>query len=58
MVGTTSVQRRSGAVRTNHPDVVLLDDAEQVIAADLDVLSPSALGGSITDANVDVVRRP
>ena len=42
-------------VRTNHPDVTLLDDAEQVIAADLDILSPCALGGSITDANVDVI---
>ena len=49
------MRRRSEWVRTNHPDVTLLDDAEQVIAADLDILSPCALGGSITDANVDVV---
>ena len=41
--------------RANHPDVTLLDDAEHVIAADLDILAPCALGGAITDDNVEVI---
>jgi len=41
--------------RANHPDVTLLDDAERVIAADLDILAPCALGGAITDDNVEVI---
>jgi valine dehydrogenase (NAD+) len=42
--------------RRNHPDVELLDDDEEVTAADLDILAPCALGGSITDDNVDAIR--
>lgn len=42
-------------VRTNFGDVSLLDDAEAVATADLDILAPCALGGTITDDNVDSI---
>ena len=42
-------------VRTNHPRVTLLDDAEAVTTAALDILAPCALGGAITDDNVDAI---
>jgi valine dehydrogenase (NAD+) len=42
-------------VRTNHPQVTLLDDAEAVTTAELDILAPCALGGAITDDNVDAI---
>ena len=42
-------------VRSNHPQVTLLDDAEAVTTAELDILAPCALGGAITDDNVDAI---
>jgi len=42
-------------VRTTHPQVTLLDDAEAVTTATLDILAPCALGGAITDDNVDAI---
>jgi valine dehydrogenase (NAD+) len=42
-------------VLANFPAVTILADADEVSAADLDILSPCALGGAITDANVDTI---
>ena len=42
-------------VRTNHPSVTLLDDAAAVTSAEMDILAPCALGGAITDDNVDSI---
>ena len=42
-------------VRSNYPDVKVLDDAAEVSAAELDILAPCALGGAITDENVDAI---
>ena len=42
-------------VRSNFPAVALLDDAAAVTTADLDVLAPCALGGAVTDDNVDAI---
>ena len=42
--------------RRHHPEAALLDDDDAVMTADVDVLAPCALGGAITDANVDAIR--
>ena len=42
--------------RDNHPDVELLGGADEVMAAAVDIIAPCALGGAITDANVDTIR--
>ena len=42
--------------RRHHPEIELLDDDDEVMVADVDVLAPCALGGSVTDANVDAIR--
>jgi valine dehydrogenase (NAD+) len=43
-------------LRRNHPDVELLADDAAVTRAELDFLAPCALGGAITDSNVDSIR--
>ena len=40
----------------HHPEVELLDDDDEVMAADVDILAPCALGGAVTDDNVDAIR--
>ena len=42
--------------RRHHPEVELLDSDKALMAADVDVLAPCALGGAITDDNVDTIR--
>ncbi len=42
--------------RRHHPEVELLDDDDEVMAADVDILAPCALGGAVTDDNVDAIR--
>ena len=42
--------------RRHHPEVELLDGDDALMAADVDVLAPCALGGAITDDNVDTIR--
>ena len=42
-------------VRSNYPEVAIADDAAALTTAELDVLAPCALGGAITDDNVDSI---
>lgn len=42
-------------VRANHPAVEIADSVDAVVATELDILAPCAMGGTITDANVDAV---
>ncbi|SBT53736.1 Glu/Leu/Phe/Val family dehydrogenase [Micromonospora narathiwatensis] len=43
-------------VRANHPQVELVDDTAALIAADIDVYAPCALGGALNDDTVPVLR--
>jgi valine dehydrogenase (NAD+) len=43
-------------VRTNHPQVTLVDDATALVAADIDVYAPCALGGALNDDTVPALR--
>ena len=42
--------------RQHHPEVELLYDDDEVMAADVDILAPCALGGAVTDGNVEAIR--
>jgi valine dehydrogenase (NAD+) len=42
--------------RTTHPQVALVDDAAALVAADIDVYAPCALGGALNDDTVPVLR--
>lgn len=42
--------------RANHPEVTLVDDASALIAADIDVYAPCALGGALNDDTVPALR--
>jgi valine dehydrogenase (NAD+) len=43
-------------VQRDHPGVELLADADAVMTADVDIVAPCAMGGAITDDNVDAIR--
>lgn len=43
-------------VRSNHPQVTLVDDASALVAADIDVYAPCALGGALNDDTVPALR--
>ncbi|WP_433116802.1 Glu/Leu/Phe/Val family dehydrogenase [Micromonospora sp. CA-246542] len=43
-------------VRANHPQVTLVDDASALVAADIDVYAPCALGGALNDDTVPALR--
>ncbi|MFE9206086.1 Glu/Leu/Phe/Val dehydrogenase [Micromonospora sp. NPDC007230] len=43
-------------VRTTHPQVELVDDTAALIASDIDVYAPCALGGALNDDTVPVLR--
>ncbi|MHA4946027.1 Glu/Leu/Phe/Val family dehydrogenase [Micromonospora sp. SD19] len=43
-------------VRTNYPQVTLVDDSSALVAADLDVYAPCALGGALNDDTVPALR--
>ncbi|MFG3422881.1 Glu/Leu/Phe/Val dehydrogenase [Micromonospora sp. NPDC049460] len=42
--------------RTTHPQVALVDDAAALVAADIDVYAPCALGGALNDDTVPALR--
>ncbi|MET7960099.1 Leu/Phe/Val dehydrogenase [Micromonospora zamorensis] len=42
--------------RSNHPQVTLVDDASALVAADIDVYAPCALGGALNDDTVPALR--
>ncbi|GHJ10819.1 valine dehydrogenase [Micromonospora humidisoli] len=42
--------------RTNHPGVALVADASALVAADIDVYAPCALGGALNDDTVPALR--
>ncbi|MFG1778662.1 Glu/Leu/Phe/Val dehydrogenase [Micromonospora sp. NPDC049048] len=42
--------------RTTYPQVTLVDDAAALVAADIDVYAPCALGGALNDDTVPVLR--
>ncbi|SCL59029.1 valine dehydrogenase (NAD+) [Micromonospora citrea] len=42
--------------RTTHPQVALVDDVASLVAADIDVYAPCALGGALNDDTVPVLR--
>ena len=46
---------RSTAVQAEHPDVRAVADADALVAAELDVYAPCALGGALTDEVVEVL---
>ncbi|MFJ6196740.1 Glu/Leu/Phe/Val dehydrogenase [Micromonospora sp. NPDC092111] len=43
-------------VRANHPQVELVEDASALVAADIDVYAPCALGGALNDDTVPALR--
>ncbi|MBA9002557.1 Leu/Phe/Val dehydrogenase [Thermomonospora cellulosilytica] len=43
-------------IRARHPEVEVVDDGDALVRADLDVYSPCALGGSLNDDTVPVLR--
>ncbi|SCE67313.1 valine dehydrogenase (NAD+) [Micromonospora viridifaciens] len=43
-------------VRTTHPQVELVDDTAAMVASDIDVYAPCALGGALNDDTVPVLR--
>ncbi|MFU8872318.1 Glu/Leu/Phe/Val family dehydrogenase [Micromonospora sp. SL4-19] len=43
-------------VRATHPQVELVDDAAALVASDIDVYAPCALGGALNDDTVPVLR--
>ncbi|MGI5524863.1 Glu/Leu/Phe/Val family dehydrogenase [Micromonospora sp. CA-259024] len=43
-------------VRTNYPQVSVVDDASALIASDIDVYAPCALGGALNDDTVPALR--
>ncbi|MFI6261485.1 Glu/Leu/Phe/Val dehydrogenase [Micromonospora sp. NPDC051006] len=42
--------------RNNHPQVTLVDDASMMVAGDIDVYAPCALGGALNDDTVPALR--
>lgn len=43
-------------VRATHPQVTLVDDTASLVASDIDVYAPCALGGALNDDTVPVLR--
>ncbi len=43
-------------VRGRHPQVDMVDDTDALVRADIDVYSPCALGGALTDEVADILR--
>jgi valine dehydrogenase (NAD+) len=56
VVVTDVSERAVERVRLPHPEVDVVDDADAMVRADIDVYAPCALGGAISDAVVDVLR--
>ncbi|QWF78287.1 Glu/Leu/Phe/Val family dehydrogenase [Amycolatopsis sp. CA-230715] len=51
-VSAAAVER----TRAAHPGVRVVDSADELVRADLDVFAPCALGGALNDETVDVLR--
>ncbi|MBA2560387.1 MAG: Glu/Leu/Phe/Val dehydrogenase [Propionibacteriales bacterium] len=43
-------------VRDSHPHIGVVADSDDLVAADIDVFAPCALGGAINDDNVEVLK--
>jgi valine dehydrogenase (NAD+) len=56
VVATDVSDKALAWARTTHPQVDLVDDAAALVAADLDVYAPCALGGALDDDTVAVLR--
>jgi valine dehydrogenase (NAD+) len=56
VVVTDVSERAVERVRLPHPEVDVVDDADAMVRADIDVYAPCALGGAISDEVVDVLR--
>ncbi|GAB3055909.1 Glu/Leu/Phe/Val family dehydrogenase [Micromonospora schwarzwaldensis] len=56
VVATDVNPRAREWVRTNHPQVTLVDDTAALVASDIDVYAPCALGGALNDETVPVLR--
>ncbi|MGC4894482.1 Glu/Leu/Phe/Val family dehydrogenase [Micromonospora sp. DT31] len=56
VVATDVSPRAREWVRVNHPQVTLVDDTAALVASDIDVYAPCALGGALNDETVPVLR--
>ena len=56
VVVTDVSERAVERVRLPHPEVDVVDDADAMVRADIDVYAPCAPGGAISDEVVDVLR--
>ncbi|MFG1675157.1 Glu/Leu/Phe/Val dehydrogenase [Micromonospora sp. NPDC049282] len=56
VVATDVNPRAQEWVRANHPQVTLVDDTAALVASDIDVYAPCALGGALNDETVPVLR--
>ena len=56
VVVTDVSERAVERVRRPHPEIDVVDDADAMVRADIDVYAPCALGGAISDEVVDVLR--
>ncbi|WP_431935879.1 Glu/Leu/Phe/Val family dehydrogenase [Micromonospora sp. RP3T] len=56
VVATDVNPRAREWVRTTHPQVTLVDDTAALVASDIDVYAPCALGGALNDETVPVLR--
>ncbi|MFJ8686148.1 Glu/Leu/Phe/Val family dehydrogenase [Micromonospora wenchangensis] len=56
VVATDVDSRALEWARTNHPGVALVADAAALVAADIDVYAPCALGGALNDETVPALR--
>ncbi|WBB73507.1 valine dehydrogenase [Micromonospora sp. WMMD1128] len=56
VVATDVSSRAREWARTTHPQVALVDDTAALVASDIDVYAPCALGGALDDETVPVLR--
>ncbi|GIJ08524.1 Glu/Leu/Phe/Val dehydrogenase [Micromonospora andamanensis] len=56
VVATDVSSRALDWARTTHPEVHLVDDVSALVAADIDVYAPCALGGALDDDTVAALR--
>ncbi|MFI2708855.1 Glu/Leu/Phe/Val dehydrogenase [Micromonospora sp. NPDC018662] len=56
VVATDVNPRAQEWVRATHPQVTLVDDTAALVASDIDVYAPCALGGALNDDTVPVLR--
>jgi len=56
IVATDPSEAANSWARTTHPEITLVDDTLALIAGDIDVYAPCALGGALNDDSVPVLR--